>query len=312
MTYQKLLRSCNLFRIIALFTLLIASAISSFAQAGRGAISGIVTDSAGAAVPDVMVTIEEPATGLHEVTRTSATGSFSEPSLPVGRYTINVSKPKFETEKRTGIAVNVATTTRVDVQLQLGQTRQVVEVNTEAPIVVSDRSDLGTVFDTQEILKLPLSPSGGLRDNFSFTILNPATVMTPGNDNSLRVGGGLGMDQSMLLDGGETMSERRNDSSFQAVSTDAIGEFKLISNAFSAEYGRMSNGVLDFTTKSGANEPHGSLFEYFRNTDLNARQFFSADRSVVQQEQLRWHPRRAGLRAEGIRRPQQGIFLLLL
>jgi len=99
----------------------------------------------------------------------------------------------------------------------------------------------------------------------------------------LRIGGGLGMGASMLLDGAETMSERRNDASFQAVSTDAISQFRLISNAFSAEYGRMSNGVLDFTTKSGTNQLHGSLFEYFRNTDLNARPFFSPQRPIVRQ-----------------------------
>lgn len=253
------------------------------AQVGRGAISGTVTDANGAVVPEAAITITNPQTGYAQQTTTSGVGTFFQTSMPVGEYVVTVSKPGFATERIGAVAVSVATTVRLDVQLRVGQLEQVMDVTSAAPIVVADRTDLGTVMSTQEILDLPLSLSGGLRDNLSFTVLTPGVVLTPGNNNSLRIGGGLGMGHSMILDGGEAMSERRNDSGFQAVSTDAISQFKVISNSFSAEYGRMSNGVIDFITKSGTNDLHGSAFEYFRNTVLNARKFFSADRAVVRQ-----------------------------
>ncbi len=269
--------------LLARFLILACLVTICLAQAGRGTITGTVTDPVGSIVPGATVKVTDPATGLQQSTTTGSHGDYTVPSLPVGKYNVSVEKTGFSTEERTGISVDVAVTSRVDIALQVGQVQQKIEVTGNASPVVSERTDLGTTLDSQQILALPLSLNGGLRDNLNFTILSPNTVLSAGNDNSLRIGGGLGMGQSMLLDGAETMSERRNDSSFQAVSTDAISQFRLISNAFSAEYGRMSNGVIDFTTKSGTNQLHGSLFEYFRNTDLNARGFFSPTRPVVRQ-----------------------------
>ena len=254
-----------------------------FAQ-DRGTISGTITDAAGASVPAASVKVINPSTGLTQTTSTSSDGTFNFLYLPVGKYTVTAEKPGFRTAEATGIVVNVTTTVKVDLQLEVGQVQDRIEVTAEAPALVSERSDLGAVVTTQTIIDLPLSLSGGLRDNLAFTILTPGTVLTaPGDNNSLRIGGGLSAGASLLLDGAEAGSERRNDASFQSVSTDAIAEFKVTSNAFSAEYGRMANGIINFTTKSGTNDLHGSAFEYFRNDKLNARQFFSATRTVVRQ-----------------------------
>ena len=145
----------------------------------------------------------------------------------------------FRTAEATNITVNVTTTAKVDLQLQVGEVQQTVEVSAAASPVVSERSDLGTVVTTKTIIDLPLSLSGGLRDNLAFAILTPGVVLTsPGDNNSLRIGGGLSAGHSMLLDGAEANSERRNDASFNALSTEAIAEFKVISNGYSAEYGR--------------------------------------------------------------------------
>jgi Carboxypeptidase regulatory-like domain len=261
--------------------LLLAASMVCMAQGDRGTLTGTVTDPAGAAVPDATVRVRNPATGLVQETRTGPSGGYDVPYLPVGNYTVTVEKAGFSTQEQTGVTVNVGTTARVDVKLQVGQVQQRVEVTGSAAVVQTDRSDLGQVLNSKEIIDLPLSLGGGLRDNLNFALLTPGTVFNFGNDNSLRIGGGLSAGQSMMLDGAEAESERRNDSSFQSVSTDAISEFRVISNAFSAEYGRLANGVIDFTTKSGTNQPHGSLFEYFRNTDLNARPFFNPTRPVV-------------------------------
>ncbi len=267
----------------SIFLLLLLPVFTCLGQVGRGTIAGTVTDPAGASVPDARVQVSNPETGFVQTTTSGSDGSYDFTSLPIGQYTVSVEKVGFKTEQRVGISVAIATTARIDVKLEVGQVQQKVEVTGQAPAVVTERSDLGTTLSTQQILDLPLSLSGGLRDNLSFTILTPGTVFNNGNDNSLRIGGGLSAGQSMQLDGAEAQSERRNDASFQAVSTDAIAQFRVISNAFSAEYGRMANGVIDFVTKSGTNDFHGGLFEYFRNTDLNARQFFSSQRAVVQQ-----------------------------
>jgi hypothetical protein len=267
-------------RVAVLLTIM---SIPGFAQ-DRGTITGIITDASGSAVPDANIRVTNPQTGLTQRTITGGDGTFTVPYLPPGGYTVAAEKTGFKTAEATGIRVEVATTSRVDLQLQVGQVADTVEVTGVAPAVVSERSDLGRVVNTQTIIDLPLSISGGLRDNLAFTILTPGTVLTaPGDNNSLRIGGGLSAGHSMLLDGAEANSERRNDSGFQSVSTDAIAEFRVISNSYSAEYGRTGNGIINFTTKSGTNELHGSLFEYFRNEKLNARQFFSAQRAIVRQ-----------------------------
>ncbi len=258
-------------------------AVTSFAQ-DRGTITGTVTDAAGASVPGAAIKVTNPATGLTQSVSTNNEGSFTVPYLPVGKYTVTAEKVGFRTAEATDITVNVSTTARVDLKLEVGQVSEKIEVTSTAPAVVSERSDLGTVVTTKTINDLPLSLSGGLRDNLAFTILTPGTVLSsPGDNNSLRIGGGLSAGASLLLDGAESNSERRNDSAFQAVSTDAIAEFKVISNGYSAEYGRTANGIINFTTKSGTNDLHGSAFEYFRNNDLNARPFFSATRPIVRQ-----------------------------
>jgi len=249
----------------------------------RGTITGTVTDAAGAAIPGASVKIINPATGLQQSTTTGNDGIYTVPYLPVGRYTVSATKEGFRVAERSGVAVEVATTAKVDLQLEVGAVTEKVEVTAAAPVVVSERSDLGAVMNSKTIIDLPLAVAGGLRDNLTFTILTPGVVFNNGNDNSLRIGGGLSAGQSMMLDGAEAISERRNDSGFQSVSMDAIAEFKVISNSYSAEYGRTGNGIINFTTKSGTNELHGSAFEYFRNDKLNARSFFSATRSAVRQ-----------------------------
>jgi hypothetical protein len=268
---------------LRLAIIVLVSAAIGYGQGDRGNITGTVTDPGGAAVPGAAIKATNPATGLTQSTTTGADGNYNLQYLPVGQYTISAEKTGFSTSEQTGIPVQVSNTTRADFALRVGQVQERVDVTGVAPVVVSERSDLGTVMNSKEIIDLPLSLGGGLRDNLAFTILTPGTVFNYGNDNSLRIGGGLAAGQSMMLDGAEAESERRNDSSFQSVSTDAIQEFRVISNAFSAEYGRMANGVINFTTKSGTNDLHGSLFEYFRNDDLNARPFFSATRPIVRE-----------------------------
>jgi hypothetical protein len=267
-----------------LCTFLLSILFVSFAYAqDRGTITGIVTDGTGSAVPGAVITAKNAGTGLTESSVSGADGSYSLLYLPAGLYTISAEKTGFRLAEASGVTVSVNSTTRFDVRLEIGEVRQVVKVEAAAPLLQTERTDLGKVYNTKTILDLPLSLSGGLRNNLQFVALTPGVTADPGNAMSLRVGGGLVSALSMLLDGAESMSERRNDANFQAVGTDAIEEFKVQTASYSAEYGRTGNGVVNFTTKSGTNELHGGAFEFFRNDKLNARGFFPRSRPVVRQ-----------------------------
>ncbi len=126
-----------------------------------------------------------------------------------------------------------------------------------------------------------------------------------GDQNNPRIGGGLLDGQSYYLDGAEAQSQRRNDPAMNGISVEAIEEFKVQSSSYSAEYGRMSNGVVNFATKSGTNELHGSVFEFFRNEKLDARGFTfgPGDARQPPPEQSRLQRRRSCLYSEGVRRP---------
>ncbi|MGH9161701.1 MAG: carboxypeptidase regulatory-like domain-containing protein, partial [Vicinamibacteraceae bacterium] len=266
------------------FSLLACLSVSSlvFAQ-DRGAVTGIATDATGAVLPGVSVTARNIATGLVQSAVTGDDGTYDIPYLPVGSYTVTAEIQGFRRAAAPGVIVNVGATARLDFRLELGEIAEVVEVAPATPLLQTERTDLGKTFDSQRILQLPLSLTGGLRNNLEFVSLVPGVIATPGDNTSLRIGGGLSTGHSMLLDGAEAASERRNDPGFQSVSTEAIDEFRVITGNYSAEYGRTANGIINLTTKSGTNAPHGSLFEFFRDDAFNARGFFNEETPVLRQ-----------------------------
>ena len=176
--------------------------------------------------------------------------------------------------------MQVNTATRFDIKLAVGTVAQTVQIQSAAPLLETDRSDLGKVIDKQAIEDLPLFANGGLRSNIAFATLSPGVVTNISADpdtttGAPRISGGTsGSNTSLLLDGAESNSERRNDPQMRVVSADGIEEFKVQTGAYSAEYGRTSNGILNYSTKSGTNEFHGSAFLVIRNQALNANGFF--------------------------------------
>jgi len=258
--------------------LLLLAAIAGFAQ-DRGTITGTVTDASSAPVPGASITLKSPATGLSQTAATGADGSYNFVYLPVGSYSVTVEKEGFKKGEAANVQVLVNTTTRVDQQLQLGTMRETVEVTGVAPLLQTDRSDLGRVVENVAIERLPLFANGGLRSNNAFTLLNPgvnATITTDPDQTggAPRVAGGVAYGNSQLLDGAESMSERRNDPQMRVVSAEGIQEFKVQSGAYSAEYGRTSNGVMNYSTKSGTNQLKGTMFGVIRNNALNAKGFY--------------------------------------
>src|ERR1017187_4540847 len=242
----------------------------------RETISGIITDSTGAVVPSVALTLQNRATGRPQTAASTSSGGYNFVYLNVGEYTLTAKLAGFRNFEASGIRVNVDTTTRFDIQLQLGAMQETIVVSGSATMLETNTSDLGRVVENRAIQQLPLFMQGGLRSNLSFAVLTPGVNVSTASDPDtagMTIAGGVNNGNSMLVDGAEAMSARRNDPSMRTVSSEGIEEFKVQSGAYSAEYGRTSNGVLNYTTKSGTNEYHLTAFIALRNEDLNAGGF---------------------------------------
>lgn len=245
----------------------------------RGVVSGVITDSSGGIVPDAKVVVQNPSTDLSRDVMSGSDGTYTVVNLPVGDYRVTATKAGFRSAETPQVHVDVNTTTHVNMQLQVGSTADTVEVQANVSLLQTDRSDLGQVISNRAINDLPLFANGGLRSNVAFTSLAPGVNTNlsgdPDSTNAnIRIAGGLANGASQLLDGSEAQSERKNDPQMRVVSAEGIEEFKVQTSAYSAEFGRASNGILNYTTKSGTNEFHGTAFGVIRNQALNAGGFF--------------------------------------
>jgi len=257
--------------------LLICSALLNAQD--RGTITGAVTDTSNASVGGAKVTLTNPSTGQQVAVVTNTEGTYTFLSLNAGRYHVVAEKEGFRKAEAANVVVQVNTTSRLDIQLQVGGLTETVHVESTTPLLQTERSDLGTVVDNKAIQQLPLFINGGLRSNLAFTSLAPGVTMNLTSDpdttgGAPRIAGGQANGASLLLDGSESMSERRNDPQMRVVSAEAVEEFKVQTSAYSAEFGRASNGVLNYTTKSGTNALHGSGMVQLRHEKLNAQGFF--------------------------------------
>lgn len=275
--------------LVALAILLLVPGASLRAQ-DRGTITGQVSDTSEAVVAGARVTLINPATGQVMTVETNSEGNYTFLSLTAGRYEVSAEKAGFRKAQANNVVVQVSTTTRLDIKMELGALQETVQVESSTPLLQTDRSDLGTVVDNKAIQQLPLFINGGLRSNLAFTSLSPGVTMNLQNDpdtvgGAPRIAGGQANGASLLVDGGESMSERRNDPQMRVVSAEAVEEFKVQTSAYSAEFGRSSNGVLNYTTKSGTNALHGSFLAQLRHETLNAKGFFWGARGESIQRQ---------------------------
>src|SRR5438270_3758736 len=267
---------------------IVLTSATLFAQTFRGTILGTVTDPSGAVVSGAKVTAKNMATGLERTTQTSADGSYSIPELPLGTYTVTVTQSGFQTAVTTGVAVDVATERRVDVQLKTGQVSETVEVSGEAlPQVETTTDTLGGTFTASTVKDLPVNG----RDYQKLIYLTPGIsgspdqiTDSPGSFGVFSMNGARGRSNNFLLDGTDMNDGYRNDPAINEAGVfgtpatilpiDSVAELRVISN-FEAEYGRNAGAVVNIVTKSGTNQLHGSLIEYFRNSALDARNFFN-------------------------------------
>jgi outer membrane receptor protein involved in Fe transport len=259
---------------VVLSVCLLAGALFGQAEIGGATLNGTVTDPTGAAVPNAKVTIVNTATGLTRSTTTNEAGLYSFNRLPVGSYDVSIEAQGFKTARRTGIGLSVGAVLTFDVPLEVGAAQETVSVTAEAPIVESTRSQTSTTVSEQQVRDLPING----RNFLDFTVLTPGVVRDQTRGGDLSFGGQRGTANSLLVDGsdannvffGQTTGRTGTGRNPYSFSQDAVQEFQVNTNGYQAEIGRAGGGVINVITKSGTNDFHGTVFEFFRDKALNA------------------------------------------
>jgi hypothetical protein len=254
--------------------------LAAFAQSDRGTLTGTVTDSSSAVVVGAVVGVRNANTGSAFSTTTNGTGAFTVPALPSGKYTVTVSAPGFKTSTTSGVDVLLNQTLKLDVSLEIGQTSETVTVTAATDLLKTDNAEQSMNISGTKVNELPINfggggaAGGGIRNWLSFTYLAPGVAGTSANS---QVNGLPGSNFKVYLEGQDSTSN--NDtawtSTVAAASVEAITEFAVQSSNFSAEFGQVMGGLYNFTTKSGTNQLHGSLYEEWANEVLDARHPFN-------------------------------------
>lgn len=268
-----------------------------FAQA-TSQISGTVRDASGLAVPGADVTATQTDTGLTRTATTAADGTYVLPSLAIGPYRIEVKKQGFSTFVQSGIVLQVDTAPAVDAVLKVGTVSEQVQVEAAAAMVETHSTAVGQVVNEQQVLDLPLN---GREITQLITIAGNSEIVqyaygaSPSSGNLIStknypnealvsVGGGALNGLTYLMDGG-SHNDPFNNLNLPLPFPDAIQEFKVETSALPAQYGQHSAGAVNVVTKSGGNEYHGDAFEFVRNGDFNARDFFAPVRDALKRNQ---------------------------
>jgi hypothetical protein len=244
-------------------------------------ILGIARDSTSAALPRVKVTVTNVDTNLTRSTLTDLTGEYRFLSLPVGTYTVDAELNGFQKFVSEGIVLTVDQQRRVDIMMQVGNIQQRVEVSAAAVQVETTSTQLGTVIDDKSILNLPLNG----RSYIDLLSIQPGVAPESSATGLISVNGQREASNAFLVNGGD-VSEGRTMGAGVIPNLEAVGEFRLITNSFDAEYGRFSGAVMNAITKSGTNGFHGSAFEFLRNSDMDARGFFDPAVTLLKRNQF--------------------------
>jgi hypothetical protein len=261
------------------------------AQSTGGRILGRVTDPSGAVVNNVKVTLINEATGTQRSVTTNESGDYVLVEVTPGNYYTEYELTGFKKNVRHGITVDVNQVVTLNMVLQLGEAKEIVDVTSEAPLVDTTTTQLGAVVNNRSINELPLNE----RDTYQFLQMQPGVQSQLGSSGStfygsdkagsVSVNGGRGRANNFSVNGGDANDTFVNAAAVQPT-PDAVDEFRVITNTFDAEYGRNSGAVVNVITKSGTNSLHGNVYEYFRNKVLNAQGFLNTTKPQFNQNQF--------------------------
>ncbi|HVJ05115.1 MAG TPA: carboxypeptidase regulatory-like domain-containing protein [Candidatus Saccharimonadales bacterium] len=263
-------------------------ACCAFAQTFRGSIQGTVTDSTGSAIVGAQVRVFSPSTGFSRSLTTNERGEYQTSELPLGTYSITVEKTGFRTTTLNQIPVSVGSPARADAKLSTGQVKEQIEVNADVPLVETSSNTTGGTIDSTEAAELPING----RDFTKLLELVPGTASDPvgstesaGSYGLFSMNGNRGRSNNYLLDGTDMNDGYRNLPSINQAGVwgcpstilpvDALAEIPVTGSP-EAEFGRSSGATVNIVTKSGSNQIHGTMFEYFRNDALGARNYFNS------------------------------------
>jgi hypothetical protein len=244
------------------------------AQGTGGRIVGRIADPTGAVLAGVSVTLVNEGTNVSHDANTNSSGDYDFIEIPVGTYRVEFDLKGFKKNVRRGIVLDINQVLTLNMTMQLGGAQEVVDVTSEAPLVETTSTQLGTVVNDRAIVQLPLNE----RDTYQFLSLQPGVQSQVGADlyygggstGSVSVNGGRGRANNFSVNGGDANDMFANLPTVQP-SPDSVEEFRILTNGFDAEYGRNSGSVVNVVTKSGTNQLHGDLYEFNRNRPLNAK-----------------------------------------
>ncbi|OFW41698.1 MAG: hypothetical protein A3J28_06735 [Acidobacteria bacterium RIFCSPLOWO2_12_FULL_60_22] len=269
--------------VLASFYLGLAGPGLLLAQVTTATISGTTKDQTEAVVPGAKVTVTNKETGTVRTSVTGSTGRYRLTALPIGTYDVEVELAGFQRGVRSGVVLNVGQEMVVDFNLQVGDVAEQVTVTGDVPLIETTTSTISGLVEPKQMRDIPLNS----RSFLELVPLQTGAVFQEAGDSTaskgfgkkLSIVGARAASNSFLLDGADI-----NDSTNSAGSAagtmagvETVREFRVVTNAYDAEYGRHTGGVISAITKSGTNEFHGSLFEFLRNDNLDARNFFDRD-----------------------------------
>lgn len=264
-------KSFQLLPLLMIFVL--SGSIVVYTQSTTGSISGIITDESQALLPNATVTVFNTDTGLSRTSQTTNEGRFKFVNLPVGSYQVTVEAPNFAKFTQSGIKLLVNQDAIVDVTLKTGGVQEMVTVTENASLLNTTTAEVSTRFDEKRLSELPISPN---RNVFNVLLSVPGvSQLSSGqtgfaNGVSFSSNGGRLRSNNFMLDGQDINDPSVSGGQIALNNPDAIGEVRIITNQFLAEYGRNSGAVVNFVGKSGTNNFHGTGFVFHNNEDLNA------------------------------------------
>jgi hypothetical protein len=261
----------------------LALTTSAAGQATTGSIRGLVTDQQGSVTPGATVTLRHVDTNAVRIATTDNEGRYVFTNLPVGNYALQVELPGFTKYDRSGLTLSVNQDAVVDVSLQAGGVTEAIQVTSDASILNTTTSEVGVRFDTKRVAELPVINS---RDVFSLA-LSAAGVsqLASGQSNfaagtNFAVNGMRSRSNNFMIDGQDSNDPSITGRQQPLNNTDIIQELRLVTNQFTAEYGRAAGSVLNVLTKSGTNAFHGTGFAFHQNNELNARTNLDTNRGL--------------------------------
>jgi hypothetical protein len=282
----------------SLFALVLVATLTAWA-AITGSISGVVTDPSGAVVPGVTVVATSVSTNVQSSVVTDAKGFYNFPTLQVDTYNITTSQAGFRDYQQSGVKIDANSAVRIDITMQLGAVTNTVSVKSDSLQVETQSTQNGVVIDGAKITSVPLngrsyidllklqpgvSPYSHSADSTTSGV--GATQVSGDLDNGQQsVNGGRSGSNAFMVNGANA-EEGVHNGAAMIPNLDSIAQFRIITNNFDAEYGNYSGGQVNVVTKSGTNQYHGTVFDFLRNTDLDARNYYAPTRGVFIQNQF--------------------------